>query len=303
MRLFLVSFLAVAAWGQTHYRYVCPGNVRFDVQFLPLPAQAEGNALLLMADKPPLMLPRVISASGAKYSDGYTTFWTKGSEAFLESGSVNAKGCTGQSVTSADKTMRGMFVYMADAANFTDCETQSRLPVAQELGYLELEKAYSRHKTNPGAPLFVMLEGRVENRPDAEGRKEVPHLVVTRFLSAQPGKQCDGGGTLTGKWTVTNVGEQPVNAGRPPLLELQDANRVTGFSGCNRFSGTYTRNGATLRFSGVAATMMACPEPAMTLERQMLQALGQVTEFRISSGRLTLLGAEGQEVLRLQRQP
>ncbi len=303
MRLIFFSVLAAAAWGQTRYHYTCPDNIQFDVHFLPMPAKAPGHALILMADKPPLMLPRVVSASGAKYSDGYTTLWTKGPEAMIESGSVNAKGCSGTVVTASAALMRGMFVYMAGAAGFTDCATQSRLPVAQEGGYLELEKAYSRHKTNPGAPLFVMLEGRIENRPDAEGRKEVPHLVVSRFLSAQPGKQCDGGGTLTGKWTVTNVGEQPVNAGRPPLLELQDANRVTGFSGCNRFNGTYTRNGAELRFSGVAATMMACPEPAMTLERQILQALGQVTEFRISSGRLTLLGAEGQDVLRLQRQP
>jgi membrane-bound inhibitor of C-type lysozyme len=29
-------------------------------------------------------LPRVESGSGAKYSDGTTTFWTKGDEAFVQ---------------------------------------------------------------------------------------------------------------------------------------------------------------------------------------------------------------------------
>lgn len=44
------------------------------------------------------------------------------------------------------------------------------------------------------------------------------------------------------------------------MLKTQD-NRVTGFSGCNSFSGTYSlENGNRIRFSKLAMTMRACPD-------------------------------------------
>ncbi len=40
-----------------------------------------------------LILPHVISGSGARYSDGSNTFWNKGNEALLEINGVSYKGC------------------------------------------------------------------------------------------------------------------------------------------------------------------------------------------------------------------
>ena len=40
-----------------------------------------------------ITLPHVISGSGARYSDGSTTFWNKGNEALFEMNGVNYKGC------------------------------------------------------------------------------------------------------------------------------------------------------------------------------------------------------------------
>ena len=51
------------------------------------------RAVLQFPGKPPIALPQVVSASGARYSDGYTTLWIKGPEALIESGSVNVKDC------------------------------------------------------------------------------------------------------------------------------------------------------------------------------------------------------------------
>jgi putative lipoprotein len=42
------------------------------------------NAITLEMHEGPRRLPQVVSASGAKYSDGSLTFWTKGSEAAFE---------------------------------------------------------------------------------------------------------------------------------------------------------------------------------------------------------------------------
>ena len=40
-----------------------------------------------------LILPHVVSGSGARYSDGNNTFWNKGNTALLELNGVNYKGC------------------------------------------------------------------------------------------------------------------------------------------------------------------------------------------------------------------
>ena len=44
----------------------------------------EDMVSLILPDSQMVRLPLVRSASGAKYSDGVTTFWTKGEEAFIE---------------------------------------------------------------------------------------------------------------------------------------------------------------------------------------------------------------------------
>jgi heat shock protein HslJ len=151
---------------------------------------------------------------------------------------------------------------------------------------------------------MVMVEGRVENRPIGENQREVPALIVERFLTAKPGQQCSpGGGPIVGKWNISVIGEQLVTADRPPFLELQEDGRVAGFSGCNRFGGSYIRTGSDLKFDRVNSTLMACREPAMGLERQVLKALSQVKSYKIMGDQLTMLGAEGEIVLRLKRQP
>jgi heat shock protein HslJ len=61
-----------------------------------------------------------------------------------------------------------------------------------------------------------------------------------------------------------------------------------GFSGCNRYSGGYSRDGASgLVFKPMAGTLMAC-EQGSELERQYLQMLGAVTAFTLQGDNLSL---------------
>lgn len=79
--------------------------------------------------------------------------------------------------------------------------------------------------------------------------------------------------------------------------------RASGFSGCNRYSGGYRREGAAeqgnpLAFTAMAGTLMACPEGG-ELERRYLRMLGEVTAFTIEADRLSLLA--GNEVVATYR--
>jgi putative lipoprotein len=59
--------------------FVCPDGTQIEAAF----DNAAGTVTISLADDT-LTLPQVESASGARYSDGTTTFWNKGDEALVE---------------------------------------------------------------------------------------------------------------------------------------------------------------------------------------------------------------------------
>ncbi len=84
-----------------------------------------------------------------------------------------------------------------------------------------------------------------------------------------------------------------------PTLLFEDG-QVSGSSGCNRFSTTYTVNGDALKIAPPAATMMACGEPATSVERAYLAALEKVARWQRRDEVLTLLDDGGGELLRFE---
>ena len=77
-----------------------------------------------------------------------------------------------------------------------------------------------------------------------------------------------------------NSGATSGAGGEPITLNFstQGGQRKTnGFSGCNRFAGTYDLSGGKLSFGPLASTRMACaPGPGSTLEQPFLQGLADI---------------------------
>lgn len=103
-------------------------------------------------------------------------------------------------------------------------------------------------------------------------------------------------------WILQTLAGEPAPlgaGGNPVELQLlaEEEMRAAGFSGCNRYSGAYTREGASphgtpLKFGLMAVTSMACAEGG-ELERAYLQMLARVDAFRLQDDTLSLLaGAE-----------
>jgi len=123
-----------------------------------------------------------------------------------------------------------------------------------------------------GNPVEVLVH-RVESAPQAGPTlEEVEWELVS----------------LEGQSSVAGAG------GRVPDLGFDaEQQRAAGFSGCNRYFGGYQRegnptHGSPLSFAQMAGTMMACAE-GDELERAFLQALSEVTAFRIVDGQLELM--------------
>jgi heat shock protein HslJ len=74
-------------------------------------------------------------------------------------------------------------------------------------------------------------------------------------------------------------------------FSTENSNRVSGYSGCNRFMGTYETDGNTMTFGPLAGTRMACPgKESQQLEQEVLQALQKVDSYMILGERLILSG-------------
>jgi putative lipoprotein len=100
--------------------------------------------------------------------------------------------------------------------------------------------------------------------------------------------------TLAGpRWELVELDGRPVDESEADnvaasLLFDAGAMRVSGSGGCNRLTGAYSTDGSSLFFEGVTGTMMACPGPAMSQEKNFLDALALADSFKIDGDRLEL---------------
>jgi heat shock protein HslJ len=79
--------------------------------------------------------------------------------------------------------------------------------------------------------------------------------------------------------------------GVPVTLAINDTD-VAGQAPCNQYSGSIELDGDGVAFGPLTRTKMACGEPRDALENRYLDALGSVTESRLSGDELTLSGTD-----------
>jgi copper homeostasis protein (lipoprotein) len=202
--------------------------------------------------------------------------------------------------------MRGMYMYMADAAMFRECLTGRRFPVAMEGASIDVERAYLETSHDPGAEVMVEVVGRLAGRPPMEGTGLVEMLVVEEFEGIWPGETCGARMSVSALednyWKLTRLGDEPViiePQQREPHLVLRSDGQVTGFAGCNQFTGSYTVDGFTVEFGPLAMTQRACLS-GMETEAAFANAMKETVRFRLLAHYLELLDADGRTVARLE---
>lgn len=91
------------------------------------------------------------------------------------------------------------------------------------------------------------------------------------------------------EWVLAELGrDRPVTEDVEITLGFED-DRAAGTGGCNRYFGTVNSEApGRFHFSGMGATRMACPEPAMGLEQQYLGTLAGATSYSFLAGRLVV---------------
>lgn len=105
---------------------------------------------------------------------------------------------------------------------------------------------------------------------------------------------------LTGvRWKLSELMGQAITATEPdqtPYLEFGEDNRVSGFSGCNQFTGAYEAKGLSLSFKPMATTQKACLNASV--EEQFLQTIQGVDNYTVNESGLALYKARTAALVR-----
>lgn len=95
-------------------------------------------------------------------------------------------------------------------------------------------------------------------------------------------------------WRVVAVNSRPTPAAGDYSMRFDTSSGIGARFGCNSMGGQYRLAGDLLTVGNLATTLMGCPEPAGTLEREGSAVLGQPMRIAFSSNeRMYLSNAAG----------
>ncbi len=107
----------------------------------------------------------------------------------------------------------------------------------------------------------------------------------------------------TGKWLAEDIDGGGVIDRLQTTLEIRDDGIVTGMGGCNRYAGSATVSGSSIKFLPMASTRMACSPAVMRQEANFHAALEKVSAWRIDEQqrKLFLVDGGGFDLIRFSR--
>jgi heat shock protein HslJ len=117
-------------------------------------------------------------------------------------------------------------------------------------------------------------------------------MAVVLFAACSNSMNATGGNhKLEGtSWKLTGLSS--INGALPKTAKevtmRLDTGRVFGSGGCNRYFGSYTLNGSSLKFNGVASTKMFCQD-AMEVEDGLMQSINNTDGYYLRGKWLALL--------------
>lgn len=112
--LSLLLAMPLSAQAQARLvEYECEAGRSFQVEYA-------GDTAQLMRGADSVTLPSVVSASGARYSNGEITLFTKGNQAFIEeNGEQTYRNCVGQAVSPSQSVSQRVTYQCRDGRSFS----------------------------------------------------------------------------------------------------------------------------------------------------------------------------------------
>jgi putative lipoprotein len=140
---------------------------------------------------------------------------------------------------------------------------------------------------------------------------KVPEAIVLTFAGRTDGTDdpapaappvtgdTDNAALLDVVWRAEAINGEAIGPTLEASLSVGSDLRAGGRGGCNSYFAQARLAGEHLQFSAIAATKMACSDPAVTeLETQFFSALGATRYWRLTGEELLLLDDTGRELVR-----
>ena len=103
-------------------------------------------------------------------------------------------------------------------------------------------------------------------------------------------------------WLAEDIGRRGVLDNPRTTVSFDQAGRVSGSGGCNRYGGPVEVSGETIRFGPLASTRMACSPAISDQEERFLAALRSATRFVVTAeDKLVLYDTTGNAVVTFSR--
>lgn len=261
----------------------------------PVDLGLAGEKLQMRVGGKDYVLAPVEAASGARFSDGATpetSFWSKGNEATVTLAGQDLPGCVPSAATPQlplvargnepgwvlTLAAEGMVLSTPDSG-----ETRAALPPAE---------------STADGTVFATDALSVTVTPSI-CRDSMSGMVFPLTVSVTAGERnLDGCGgepaqMLDGNWAVTQLDGAPVPDSVKPTMTFV-AGSVFGSTGCNRYNAMVHLTGEGLMIMPGPMTMMACDDPAGTVEQGFMKALAGVTRFDFdeATGALVLMAQD-----------
>ena len=149
---------------------------------------------------------------------------------------------------------------------------------------------------------MVIFSGCTQPAQTNPGQTQVPASVATTVGTAVPASPVSSSFPTGITWrlfsysngkggTTYVVGDQPVTA-----LFRADG-QVTGSSGCNQYTATYTATGSTVKVTPGMTTLMACAPTVMDQENSYLDLLSKASTYAVSGDTMLMYDSMGTLVL------
>ncbi len=105
------------------------------------------------------------------------------------------------------------------------------------------------------------------------------------------------------EWQLTKLQTKIIKASDPQkalvlvVKKEGDKSSVSGYAGCNQFSGSAFNDAKNLWISDIASTKMACDEVSNEIETRYTDLLAKVKTYKVKKNKLTLFDETGTPIL------
>jgi heat shock protein HslJ/uncharacterized membrane protein/membrane-bound inhibitor of C-type lysozyme len=303
---------APAAPSAAAYVFSCADGTRFAASFRDDSATVEMGAR-------EVTLPRVASASGARYEASGTMLFTRADEAILQLGREEHRDCRGTPVEGPWERARALGVDFRAVGQepgwVVEIEPRRQILFLGDYGRTRVvTPAPEPNTAADGARIYevrteahdLVVEIRETACSDVMSGEPFTHTVTVRV----DGDTLRGCGRFVGepplvgpRWSLVELNGASVPADADIEIRFDAEGRVSGSTGCNSLGGPFQVQERALRFGDLATTRRACLDPARAAREQaFVSRLAAVDGYTVAPATLELHSG-GRTILRFTSRP